>query len=268
TRAELKNINSFRFIKQAVEYEIVRQVELIEGGGKVVQETRLYDSQRGETRSMRSKEEAHDYRYFPEPDLPPLLVAQSFIDDQQKKLPELPRAKLSRFQSQFGLPAYDGGILVADRHLAEYFEAVAAHVRDYKKLSNWFLGELARLMNESKATVASLKFTPAQFGELLETVEKGTISNNAAKDVFGVMFATGRAPAEIIQEKGLAQVQDVGAIEKIVDEVLAKAPGEIEKYKAGQKKLFSFFVGQVMKAMKGKGNPQLVNELLKKKIGE
>ncbi|NOK06058.1 MULTISPECIES: Asp-tRNA(Asn)/Glu-tRNA(Gln) amidotransferase subunit GatB [Myxococcus] len=267
-RCELKNLNSFRFLKQAIEYEIARQVDVIESGGKVVQETRLWDVNKGVTRSMRSKEEAHDYRYFPEPDLPPLHVSAEAIDAAAKALPELPRAKLQRFTSQYGLPAYDARILTAERPLADYFEACAGHYKDYKKLSNWFLGELMRLLKEEGTPLSALRFTPAQLGELLGAVDQGMVSANAGKDVLGEMFRTGKAPADIIAEKGLAQVSDTGAIEAVVDDILAKNAGEIEKYRAGKKQVFGFFVGQVMRAMKGKGNPALVNELLKKKLGD
>ncbi len=267
-RCELKNLNSFRFLKQAIEYEISRQVDVIESGGRVDQETRLWDVNKGVTRSMRSKEEAHDYRYFPEPDLPPLHVSDAAIDAAAKALPELPRAKLTRFTSQYGLPAYDARILTAERPLADFFEACAAHYPDAKKLSNWFLGELMRLLKEEGTPLSALKFTPAQLAELLGAVDKGTVSANAGKDVLGEMFRTGKAPADIIAEKGLAQVSDVGAVEAVVDEVLAKNQGEVEKYRSGKKQVFGFFVGQVMKAMKGKGNPALVNELLKKKLGD
>ncbi|QDF02995.1 Asp-tRNA(Asn)/Glu-tRNA(Gln) amidotransferase subunit GatB [Myxococcus xanthus] len=267
-RCELKNLNSFRFLKQAIEYEIARQVDVIESGGKVVQETRLWDVNKGVTRPMRSKEEAHDYRYFPEPDLPPLHVSAEAIDAAAKALPELPRAKLQRFISQYGLPAYDARILTAERPLADYFEACAGHYKDYKKLSNWFLGELMRLLKEEGTPLSALRFTPAQLGALLGAVDQGTVSANAGKDVLGEMFRTGKAPADIIAEKGLAQVSDTGAIEAVVDDILAKNAGEIEKYRAGKKQVFGFFVGQVMRAMKGKGNPALVNELLKKKLGD
>ncbi len=267
-RVELKNINSFRFIKQAIEYEISRHVDVLESGGKIEQETRLFDANKGVTRPMRSKEEAHDYRYFPEPDLPPLHVTDAQIDAAAQALPELPRAKVQRFMSQYGLPAYDAKILCAERPLADYFEAVAQHFKDYKKLSNWFLGELLRLLKEEGGSVTTLRFSTVQFAALLGAVDKGTISANAGKDVFGEMFRTGKDPEALIAEKGLAQVSDTGAIEAVVDEVLAKNAGEVEKYKAGKKHIFGFFVGQVMKAMKGKGNPALVNELLKKKIGE
>jgi len=267
-RVELKNINSFRFVKQAIDYEIARQVDLLESGGKIDQETRLYDPNRGETRSMRSKEEAHDYRYFPEPDLPPLHVTDAQLDEAARTLPELPRAKVSRFMSQYGLPAYDAKILCAERPMADYFEAVAQHHTDYKRLSNWCLGELLRLLKDEGGSVTTLRFSTVQFANLLAAVEKGTISANAGKDVFGVMFRTGKEPEAIIEEKGLAQVSDTGAVEAVVDDILAKNADAVEKYRAGKKQMYGFFVGQVMKAMKGKGNPGLVNDLLKKKLGE
>ncbi|HET9451169.1 MAG TPA: Asp-tRNA(Asn)/Glu-tRNA(Gln) amidotransferase subunit GatB [Aggregicoccus sp.] len=285
TRAELKNINSFRFVKQAIEYEVARQVDLLESGGKVVQETRLWDAARGETRSMRSKEEAHDYRYFPEPDLPPLRLDEAQLEAAAKALPELPRPRLQRFVQQHGLPAYDARILTAERALADYFEACLQHHADAKRLSNWFLGELSRLLNEQRlqeqklqeqrqgagslgAALQALRFTPAQLGELLDLVARGTLSTPAAKEVFGEMFRAGRAPAQVVQERGLAQVSDAGAVERVVDEVLAKNAGEVEKYRAGKKQVYGFLVGQVMKAMKGQGNPALVNELLRKRLGE
>ncbi|MFZ5470203.1 MAG: Asp-tRNA(Asn)/Glu-tRNA(Gln) amidotransferase subunit GatB [Myxococcota bacterium] len=268
TRVELKNLNSFRFVKQAIEYEVARQVELIESGGKVEQETRLFDSQRGETRSMRTKEEAHDYRYFPEPDLPPLVLPPGLVERVRTELPELPRAKLARFKSQYGLPDYDARLLTAERPLADFFEASAAVYKDAKKLSNWLLGELLRLLKETSSTLGALRFGPKELAALLSAVDQGEISAPAAKEVFGELFRTGKDPEAIIQEKGLAQVSDVGAIEVVVDEVLAKNASEVEKYKAGKKQVWGFFVGQVMKAMKGRGNPALVNELLKKKLGE
>jgi len=268
-RVELKNINSFRFVQKAIDYEIGRQVELIESGGKVAQETRLFDAARGETRSMRSKEEAHDYRYFPEPDLPPLRIPAGYVERIERELPELPRAKLHRFVGSYGLPAYDAKILVGDRALADLFEKVqAVHKGPAKKLSNWFLGELLRLMKEEAREVGVLRFTPTQFAALLEMVDSGELSNNAAKDVFAEMFRTGRAPRDIAQEKGLLQVQDAGAVEAAVDAVLAANRGEVEKYRTGKKQVLGFLVGQVMKAMKGKGNPALVNAALKAKLGD
>ncbi|MCK8502499.1 Asp-tRNA(Asn)/Glu-tRNA(Gln) amidotransferase subunit GatB [Myxococcus fulvus] len=267
-RCELKNLNSFRFVKQAIEYEIARQVDVIESGGKVDQETRLWDPNKGVSRSMRSKEDAHDYRYFPEPDLPPLHVTTEVVEAVGRSLPELPRAKLQRFVSQYGLPAYDARLLTTERPLADFFEACAQRYPDAKKLSNWFQGELLRLLKESGTTVGEVRFTPAQLAELLTLVDQGTVSGNAGKDVLGEMFRTGAAPADIVAEKGLAQVSDTGAIEAVVDDILAKNLGEVEKYRAGKKQVFGFFVGQVMRAMKGKGNPALVNDLLKKKLGD
>jgi len=268
-RVELKNINSFRFVQKAIDYEIGRQVELIESGGRVAQETRLFDAARGETRSMRSKEEAHDYRYFPEPDLPPLRIPAGYVERIERELPELPRAKLHRFVGTYGLPAYDAKILVGDRALADLFEKVqAVYKGPAKKLSNWFLGELLRLMKEEAREVGALRFTPPQFASLLEMVDAGELSNNAAKDVFAEMFRTGRSPREVAQEKGLIQVQDTGAVEAAVDAVLAANPGEVEKYRAGKKQVLGFLVGQVMKAMKGKGNPALVNAALRAKLGD
>jgi aspartyl-tRNA(Asn)/glutamyl-tRNA(Gln) amidotransferase subunit B len=268
-RVELKNINSFRFVQKAIDYEIGRQVELIESGGKVAMETRLFDAVRGETRSMRSKEEAHDYRYFPEPDLPPLRIPAGYVERIESELPELPRAKLQRFVGTYGLSAYDAKILVADRELADLFEKVeAVYGGPAKKLANWFSGELLRLLKEDSAQLSALRFTPEQFAALLKSVDGGELSNNAAKDVFAEMFRTGRAPMDIAREKGLIQVQDAGAVEAAVDAVLAANPGEVEKYRSGKKQVLGFLVGQVMKAMKGKGNPALVNAALKAKLGD
>jgi aspartyl-tRNA(Asn)/glutamyl-tRNA(Gln) amidotransferase subunit B len=265
-RTELKNINSFRFVKQAIDYEIARQVDLLESGGKVVQETRLWDPHRNETRPMRSKEDAHDYRYFPEPDLPVLHVAPEAVEEARRTLPELPKAKVARFQSALGLSPNDAKTLCAEKPLAEFFESCLPHVHDPKKLANWFLGELMRLMKEDGGQVGDLKFTPVQLGALLSLVEQGVVSGNGAKEAFGVMFKTGRDPKEIIAEKGLGQVSDAGAVQVMVDEVLTKNPKDVESYRSGKKQLLGFFVGQVMKSMKGKGNPTLVNELLKKAL--
>ena len=268
-RVELKNINSFRFVQKAIDYEIGRQVEVIESGGKIAQETRLFDAVRGETRSMRSKEEAHDYRYFPEPDLPPLRMPEGYVERIARELPELPRAKLQRFTASYGLPAYDVKILVGDRELADLFEKTqAAYGGPAKKLSNWFSGELLRMLKEESTGIRALRFSPAQFAALLKLVDGGELSNNAAKDVFAEMFRTGRDPKDIAGQKGLVQVQDTGAVDAAVDAVLAANPGEVEKYRAGKKQVFGFLVGQVMRAMKGKGNPALVNAALKAKLGD
>ena len=269
TRAELKNINSFRFVRQAIDFEIARQVGVIEAGGKVLQETRLWDPQRGETRGMRSKEEAHDYRYFPEPDLPPLLVPEGMVERVRDSLPELPREKLLRFQADFGLPAYDAKILVAERPLADFFEAVwKLYAGNAKKLANWFTGELQRLLHEEGSSLASLKFSPAHFAELLKLIDAGDISTNAAKDVFAEMFRTGKAPKAIVEARGLGLEKDAGAVEAAVDAVLSANADEVAKYRAGKKQVLGFLVGQVMKGMKGKGNPAQVNAALRARLGD
>jgi aspartyl-tRNA(Asn)/glutamyl-tRNA(Gln) amidotransferase subunit B len=267
TRAELKNINSFRFVQKAIEHEITRQVELIERGEKVVQETRLYDPQKDETRSMRGKEEAHDYRYFPEPDLPPVRVSAALLERVRASLPELPRARMQRL-AQHGLSAADARTLCGDRALADLYEAAVPGVKDPRKLANWMVGDLLRQLHESGASLAELRFGPAQLAALVSAVEQGTISGAAGKEVLGEMFRTGKEPQAIIAEKGLAQVSDTSAMEQVLDELLAKNADEVEKYKAGKKQVLGFLMGQAMKAMKGKGNPQLLNELLRKKLGE
>ncbi|MFT3838771.1 MAG: Asp-tRNA(Asn)/Glu-tRNA(Gln) amidotransferase subunit GatB [Myxococcaceae bacterium] len=261
TRCELKNLNSFRFIKAAIDVEIARHVELIEGGGAITQETRLYDPDRNETRSMRSKEDAQDYRYFPDPDLPPLVLLPSEIDAIRHQLPELPKARRARWVSS-GLSEYDANTLAQDKTLADFFDAAAKDFKgEPKKVANWCLGEVSRLMK----TAALIK--PAQLAALLGEVEAGRISANAGKDVLGQMFATGEDAAKVIADKGLAQVTDTGATEAAVDEVIARHPTEVASFKSGKQQVLGFLVGQVMKAMKGKGNPKLVNELLKQKLG-
>jgi aspartyl-tRNA(Asn)/glutamyl-tRNA(Gln) amidotransferase subunit B len=270
TRAELKNINSFKFVRQAIEYEIKRQIKVIEAGDRVVQETRLFDAAEGRTRSMRSKEEAHDYRYFPEPDLQPLVVEESLIEEIKKTIPELPRERLFRFKGQYGLSHDDAKLLVADvdRRVGEFFEACAAQYKDAKKLANWFKGELFRALKEGQAKIEALALTPGAFAALLTLLDKGEISGNAAKEVFNELLAKGGDPAKIVEAKGLRQVSDTGAIEKTVDEVIAAHPDEVARYKGGKTQLLGFFTGQVMRAMKGKGNPGIAGELLKKKLGE
>lgn len=267
TRCELKNLNSFRFIKQAVEYEISRHVEVIESGGVIEQETRLFDSARGETRSMRSKEEAHDYRYFPEPDLPPLVVSEARVSKARSELPELPRARRRRYVEALKLPEYDAGVLTQDRAMADLYEACVADGCDPKKASNWFMGELSRLLNESGESVAAVRFTPKHLKGLLAAVEADTISGAAAKDVFAQMFRTGKEPADIIAEQGLAETQDAGALEAAIDQVIAANAKNAEAYRAGNQKLLGFFVGQVMKALGAKANPKKVSELLAKRLG-
>ncbi|MBP1752412.1 MAG: aspartyl/glutamyl-tRNA(Asn/Gln) amidotransferase subunit [Geobacteraceae bacterium] len=266
TRAELKNINSFRFIKQAIEYEIERQADILDEGRKVVQETRLFDPATGTTRSMRGKEEAHDYRYFPDPDLVPLVIGDDWVEEIRGTLPELPDVKRQRYVAEFGLPEYDAEVLSASREIAEYFEACAALYPQAKTISNWVMGEVLRALKEDGREIADCPATPRLLTDMLQLIEKGTISGKIAKTVFEEMYKTGKEPARIVEEKGLVQVTDTGAIEKIIDDVLAKEPGQVEEYRNGKEKLFGFFVGQVMKASRGKANPAMVNELLLKKL--
>jgi aspartyl-tRNA(Asn)/glutamyl-tRNA(Gln) amidotransferase subunit B len=271
TRAEIKNMNSFRFLKQAVEFEVRRQVGLIEAGQQVVQETRLYDPVRGETRSMRSKEEAHDYRYFPEPDLPPVRVDAALVARVRASLPELPRARAARYQQALGLPAKDAGVLVGDAALADFFDATLAArgggAEAARKVANWVIGELSRLMNETGLPPAGWKLTPAGLAEVLSLLEAGTVNGAGAKVLVEALFRDGGDPAALVKSRGLAQVSDGGAIEAAIDAVLAASPADLERHRSGKKDLTGFFVGQVMKALKGQGNPGVVNALLKKKLG-
>ncbi len=272
TRCEIKNMNSFRFLRAAIDHEFRRQVEIVEGGGQVEQETRLFDPERGETRSMRSKEEAHDYRYFPEPDLPPLLVDDALVERVRRELPELPRTRAARYQRELGLSAYDAGVLVAERSVAEFFDAALALAPEggdhAKRLANWMNGEVARLANERGEGPGTWKLTPAALASILRLLESQTIGGPGAKQVLEEVFRTGADPEEVVRAKGLAQVSDASAIESAVDKVLAASAAEVERYRAGNKKLMGFFVGQVMKETRGKGNPQVVNALLKKKLGD
>jgi aspartyl-tRNA(Asn)/glutamyl-tRNA(Gln) amidotransferase subunit B len=266
TRCELKNLNSFRFIKQAIEIEAQRQVERLESGGVVEQETRLFDPQRGETRPMRSKEDAHDYRYFPEPDLPNLVLSEVEIDGVRRALPELPRARRRRYVEALGLPASDAQVLTADRAFSDFFEACVAEAKEAKPVANWFMGELARLLNETKTTVAQVKFTPVQLAALLRAVKDGVVSGPGAKEVFAELFTTGKDVQAIIDEKGLAQVNDDGPLLLAIDAALAESPKNVESYRAGNTKIVGYFVGQVMKKLGGKGNPKRINELLTEKL--
>lgn len=267
TRCEIKNVNSIKAVQMAIEYESTRQVEIIEGGGIIKQETRLWDNVKGETRSMRSKEEAHDYRYFPDPDLLPLIIEQSFVDKIKSTLPELPDQKKHRFMEKYGLGVYDSSVLIMERARAEYYET-AANGNDAKMTANWVINELLGGLNKDGKTLAESPVSARQLGELVGLISNQTISGKIAKDVFAEMMATGKDPAAIVDEKGLKQVTDTSAIEKVVDEVIFENPDNVAAYKGGKDKLFGFFVGQVMKKSGGKANPDIVNDLLKKKLNQ
>jgi aspartyl-tRNA(Asn)/glutamyl-tRNA(Gln) amidotransferase subunit B len=267
TRAEIKNLNSFRFVERAINYEVARQIDLLESGGKVVQETRLYDPDKAETRSMRSKEEANDYRYFPDPDLLPVELDQAFIDAVRASLPELPDQKAGRFASEYGLSPYDAGVLTASRELADYYEdVVRAAPQDPKLAANWVMGELAAALNKENLDVTSGKLAAGRLAGLLARIADQTISGKLAKEVFESMWAEGATADAVIEAKGLRQITDSAAIEGVIDAVLQKNPGQLAEYRSGKDKLFGFFVGQVMKATGGKANPAQLNELLKKKL--
>jgi len=264
TRAELKNLNSFRFIKQAIDYEVARQIELIEDGGQVVQETRLFDSAKGESRSMRSKEEAHDYRYFPEPDLPPLRISQQEVDAIKAGMPELPGQLRERFESEFGLSSYDADVLSQTLDLAGWYESlVAAHPADPKRCANWMANELLGRLKEQGKDISDSPVSAQQLAGLLDRIADNTISGKIAKDVLDAMMESGDDADAIIEAKGLKQVSDSGAIDALILQIMADNPGQLEQYRAGKDKLFGFFVGQVMKASKGQANPGMVNQRLK-----
>jgi aspartyl-tRNA(Asn)/glutamyl-tRNA(Gln) amidotransferase subunit B len=267
TRCEIKNLNSFRFMQQAIEFEARRQIELIEDGGTVRQETRLYDPDRDETRSMRSKEDAMDYRYFPDPDLLPLAIGADWIERVRAAMPELPDQMRSRFEREHGLSAYDAGVLTSSKPLAAYYEAVAASVADRKAVANWMLGEVSAAANAAGIALDAAPVSPAQLAGLINRVLDGTINNKTAKDVFAALWAREADSADaVIEARGLKQISDAGAIEKLIDEVLAANPGPVAEYRAGKEKAFNSLVGQCMKATRGKANPQQVNEILKRKL--
>jgi len=269
TRTEIKNMNSFRAVQKALEYEAERHAKLLDSGEKLVQETRTWDDNLGITLSMRSKEEAHDYRYFPEPDLVPVILEDEFVTDIKNSLPELPAEKFRRYLEEFGLPEYDAELITADRDLAEYFEAVVAiYNKDYKAVSNWIMGEFMRLMNEQGIEVGEVKIKPEDFAAMLKLMDEGVISSKIAKVVFEEMFNTGKEPKTIVEEKGLVQISDSSAIEQIVADVIKDNPGPVAEYLGGKDKVLGFLVGQVMKLSKGKANPQMANEFLKKALAE
>jgi aspartyl-tRNA(Asn)/glutamyl-tRNA(Gln) amidotransferase subunit B len=272
TRAEIKNVNSIKFLSQAIDYEVERQVAILEEGGTIQQETRLFDSAKGITRPMRSKEHAHDYRYFPDPDLPPLVLDAKWVEDIRRNLPELPDAKKARLMKDYELPLYDASVLVSEMETAAYFEEALKSLKPLqaktaKLLTNWLMGEVFGALNRDNKTIENCPVSPAHLAGLINQIQEGVISGKIAKEVFLLMWETGRDAASLIEEHGLKQVSDDGAILKVVDKVLEDNPKMVEDYKSGKDKLFGFFVGQVMKAMAGKANPELVNQLLKQKLG-
>ncbi len=267
TRAEIKNINSFRYVEKAILYEVARQIEVIETGGKVVQETRLFDPDKGETRSMRSKEEANDYRYFPDPDLLPVLLTDTYVSEVRGTMPELPDQKAARFVQQYGLSVYDAGVLTASRELADYYETVVRELGGEAKLAaNWVNGDLAAFLNRDGLEIQSSPINAATLAGMLRRIADNTISGKIAKDVFEAMWSERCDADAIIEARGLRQITDDSAIEKAIDAVMAANPGQLAEYRSGKDKLFGFFVGQTMKATQGKANPALLNELLKKKL--
>lgn len=268
TRTELKNLNSFRFIEQAIIYEIQRQIDVLESGGQIVQETRQYDAEKGVTRSMRSKEEAHDYRYFPDPDLLPVEINEDFIETVRHSLPELPWEKRARFQTQYQLNAYDANLLGMSRETADFFEATLQHAQGVsaKIAANWINGELAAALNKENLSLQASPISAAQLGGLLKRVADGTISNNIAKQVFAALWQGEGDADTVIEKQGLKQITDTGALELVIDEIIQANPEQVTQFRSGKDKLFAFFVGKVMQATRGKANPQQVNELLKKKL--
>jgi len=264
TKVELKNINSFKFVKDATEYEIKRQTKVLSEGGKVYQETRLWNIELGQTSVMRSKEEAHDYRYFPDPDLLPLSISDEWIDELRGTLQELPQVRQQRFITEYGLPEYDAGVLTSSRGLADYFESCVQLFAEPKTISNFIMGELLRELNQAGTAVEFSPVSPDRLVKLLQLIHDGTISLKAAKDIFPELYAGEKSAAQLVEEKGLQQVSDEGVLEKLVQEVLEKNPGQVEQYRDGKETVLGFFVGQVMKVSGGKANPKKVNELLKR----
>jgi aspartyl-tRNA(Asn)/glutamyl-tRNA(Gln) amidotransferase subunit B len=270
TRAELKNLNSFRFVERAIEIEVERQIDMLEDGGQVVQETRLYDASKNETRSMRSKEEANDYRYFPDPDLLPVIIDDSLIEELRADLPELPDAKRARFEKDYELSAYDAGVLTANLETAQYFEEAvsSATIAPPKLIANWVQGELAAALNQHGLEITESNVSSAELALLDDRIEDGTLSGKMAKDVFVAIWQREGAVDDIIEQRGLQQISDSGAIEKLVDDVLAENPTQVQQFRDGNEKVIGFFVGQIMKASGGKANPKQVNGVLRKKLNE
>jgi len=266
TRTELKNMNSFRHVEKALEHEIKRQIAILEDGEKVVQETRLWDVDQGITISMRGKEEAHDYRYFPDPDLVPLRIDGKWVEEIRKSLPELPDEKKERFVRQYQIPEYDAEILTSTKPLSGYYEETVGSFSDYKTVSNWMMGDLLRELKRDEREIDQCPIPPQHLAEMLSMIKEGTISGKIAKDVFEEMYRTGERPEKIVRDKGWVQILDEGEIEKAIEKAMEANPKQVEDYRKGKEKLFGFFVGEVMKQTKGKANPKLVNELLRKKL--
>ncbi len=267
TKTEIKNLNSFKALQRALEYEVDRQIELLEDGERIIQETRTWDDDKGVTLSMRSKEDAHDYRYFPEPDLVPIIVEDSLIERIRESLPEMPDARIKRYIEELGLSAYDAGILTISREVADYFEACLTEYPNAKAIANWIMGDLSKLLNENRQEIANCRIAPGQLAAMLKLQEQGVISGKIAKTVFEAMFNTGQDPQQIVEEKGLTQISNEGELVAMVEEIIGKNPKVVEDYRSGKGKAIGFLVGQVMKASKGKANPDLVNKLLKEKLG-
>jgi aspartyl-tRNA(Asn)/glutamyl-tRNA(Gln) amidotransferase subunit B len=267
TKAEVKNLNSFRFLKQALEFEITRQIALLESGGRVTQETRLYNPDAGETFSMRSKEDAHDYRYFPEPDLVPLRIGDEWLARVRSEMPELPGSRRARFVNEYGLREYDADVLIASRPVAEYFEEAARVSGDAKTAANWVMGDLMGALKAESKDITESPVSASRLGELVRMIASGELSGKLAKEVFPKMFATGDAPAAIVEREGLKQISDSGALEAAVDEVIAQNPKQVDQYRGGKTTVMNFLVGQVMRATRGQANVATVTEIFKRKLG-
>jgi aspartyl-tRNA(Asn)/glutamyl-tRNA(Gln) amidotransferase subunit B len=266
TRVEIKNINSFRFVEKAIDFEVERQIEAVERGERIVQETRLYDPDKNRTFTMRTKEDAQDYRYFPDPDLLPLILNEAQLEKARLELPELPQQKRERFQSVYGLPEQDSENLIAERELAEYFERTVRNCNNPKSAANWVMTELVRELNENKLSIQEAPIRAESLGQLIALIDSGEISGKIGKTVFAEMWSSGKVPRDVVKEKGLVQITDVKAIEAIIDEILRMNPGQVADYRGGKTKLFGFFVGQVMKATQGQANPEILNQRLTEKL--
>ena len=265
-KAEVKNMNSFKAVQKALEYEADRQIKIVSEGGHVIQETRLWDADKGVTRSMRSKEEAHDYRYFPDPDLIPLIVEDEWIEEIRARLPELSAERKRRLEEQYGIPEYDAGVLTASKQSADYFEQAAGHYGDAKTVSNWMMGELQRYLNQEDIEIQECKISPDKLVQMLKLIDEGTISGKIAKDVFAEMFKTGESPSAVVESKGLVQISDEAELSSLLDKVIADNPGPVAEFLGGNERTFGFLMGQAMKASKGKANPKLLNAQLRKKL--